>query len=142
MTSVIVPDFVCKLFEDEVREIMVKCITSLSTKLDIPLKTLQYALDEETRAFIQLVPEEIEGIKITKVRRRRVLEPEQKCAALVKKTGIIRQCTFSHNATSCYCTRHEKKAITNPNFNDDLAKERDDPTVLAEKKKHGVRRVY
>jgi hypothetical protein len=123
MTTVIVPDFIVGLFQTEISIIILQVLNTVSDKFSIPLHELKHAVEFEDKS-INIISEDTEQIRITRRKAKKVLDPDARCQGIVKKDGVIKQCSFCHNTTSKYCTRHENKVKCNPNFFDKFEKEK------------------
>lgn len=142
MTTVVIPDFIIHLFENEITGIITKVIDSISEVYDLSPKDLKALASKVIDSPLRIIPEEEEHIKIVRKNARRILEDDARCQGLIKKNGIICRCGFAHNKTSNYCTRHEKKANQDPTYFDTLKQTMTATDSSAEKKMKKNGKLY
>lgn len=142
MTTVVIPDFIIDLFENEIRNIILKLLNGISTRFNLSESELVNAVSKDMQMDLRIIPEEEEHIKIIRVKPKKQLAHEDRCKGLVKKDGIIRQCAFSHRDASDYCLRHSKKFQANPHVFDELSRQKDNDHQDVAKKIRKVRKLY
>lgn len=109
MTSAILPEFVLRLLEKEVSDVVLQAVRYVCNEYNIPFsevctklgKHLCIELDVNTQTNFKVVKKNVRRIKAT---------PENQCIAniLCKDQKDIRQCTIRRTSPDCeYCTKHK-----------------------------------
>lgn len=111
MTAVPVPRCIFQLFQNEVVVALHKSLDAISEAYDIPVPELRQVLEKRFNVDdLSLIDPCDEDFRVTKIRRKKPLDADCRCTAMVKKNGVNNCCSFAKCKNSqLYCTRHMKK---------------------------------
>lgn len=111
MTTPMIPDFIIDMFENEIRKVMNDALTVVAKEYNLDLQQIRRKVEKKIEMKLEIVPDTYETVKITKLKPRKIPDPESRCLARVKKDNIICQCSFqaADGAGKQFCTRHLTK---------------------------------
>lgn len=109
MTTPMIPDYILRLYENEIRAIVKKTNLAISEKYNLNVEDLNTLTEEKIGLKLEIIPEEVEVVKITRIKNRKICEPIERCIARVKSNGIFCQCKFRFKDDKL-CNKHGKCA--------------------------------
>lgn len=116
MTCPIVPEFILKLFEKEISNIVERCVTKICDEYALEQNDVKQMLSREMNIAFDIVNENIEQIKIVKKNNKHEKGSEMLCEARVYIASdlVVKQCSRSKLNDECrFCKTHQKQADTN-----------------------------
>jgi hypothetical protein len=106
MTSVLVPDFIINLYEDETKKVIHQVLDHLCDRYNLKKTEVVDGVEKNINMKLEIIPETKEDLVIVK-RVPRTPPPEgERCIARLKKNGAFCQCGFRVKNNPDYCTRH------------------------------------
>lgn len=102
MTSHMIPEYIIKLYEDEIRKTAFEMAVTILKNMNIEVND---DITNKLTLKLKLVSEDDEFIRITKTRRN---IPEKRCEARISRKGVLVQCTRSYKGDDKKCSAHQK----------------------------------
>ncbi len=116
MTCPIVPEFILKLFEKEISNIVERCVSKICDSYELNSDDVKQLLSKEMNMSFDIVSEEIEQIKIVKKNNKHEKDANTLCEAriFIASDLIVKQCSRSRLNDQCrFCKTHQKQFETN-----------------------------
>jgi hypothetical protein len=116
MTCPIVPEFILKLFEKEISNIVDRCVVKICDEYELDNTEVKKLLAREMNMSFDIVNEDIEQIKIVKKNTKHEKESGACCEARIYIASelIVKQCSRSKLHDNCkFCKTHHKQFETN-----------------------------
>lgn len=125
MTTVMVPDFIINMYEDEVKKVVNQVIVHISERFEINKDEIIEGVEKNLEMKLNVVPDSELKVVITHKKPRAQINQETRCIARLKKGGLFYQCSCKRNeAYDMLCTRHGKAtSLKHGTINDELPKE-------------------
>lgn len=115
MTSIVIPDFIFKMFTQKVLEINKTVVDKLCDHYNLDKKDVFEFLEKELKVNFNLVGEDIEQVKIVKKHKKKAnqidnTEKPTFCDArvFIPSELIVKQCSRSKLNGSSFCKIHDK----------------------------------
>lgn len=118
MTSVIIPDFILKLFEKEISKVIEQVVEKMCDEYDIDVNDAKNRLKHALNVNLDIVDEEVEHVKIVKKHSQATAnnqdgvkqDPATICEArlFIQSQLAVRQCSRSKLANCRFCGIHQK----------------------------------
>lgn len=122
MTSIVIPDFIFKMFTQKVLEMNNNVIDKLCEHYKIDKDDAKRFLEKELNIDFNIVNEDIEQIKIVKKHKKKEQKDDQKletnttsyCDArvFIQSELIVKQCSRSKLNGQSFCKTHQKQYET------------------------------
>jgi hypothetical protein len=114
MTSISIPDFVLKMFEQKIVEINSTIVDKLCDRFDINKNEAHKFLEKELKINFKLINEDIEQIKIVKKHKKKepvdITNQSSFCDArvFIATDVIVKQCSRSKLEGCKFCKSHQR----------------------------------
>lgn len=112
MTTPMIPDFIFKLYQEEVLKVVDQAIKAISEHHDIDVSKLKKTVEKHAGISFTIIPDDVEKIRILKLKPRKLPDDSERCISLVKTPeGVITRCKFrvEDGCDHHCCKRHGKK---------------------------------
>lgn len=106
MTTPLIPDFVVKMFENEVAQVVKSALKAVADTKGHDMEELEAIVQKNLDLSLKLIPPSEEIVKVIKVKPRRIPQDSERCCANVMSKGIISRCKFSRADNITFCRRH------------------------------------
>jgi hypothetical protein len=106
MTTPLIPDFIVRMFENELRKIIGDIISYVSKEFGIDADILRKQVHRHVGIGIHVVKEDEEVVKIVKLKPRKAPDDVFRCKALIMKNGDVQQCMLQKQTKCDFCKRH------------------------------------
>jgi len=115
-----IPEFICHVYEEEVRKVVNQVIDHISTRFSLDKDDIATGVEKNIQMKLEIIPESEQTFKIQK---KTTVAAENRCIARIKKKGLYCQCAFK-KVSDDLCTRHGKADVLKwGTINDELPKE-------------------
>lgn len=115
MTSIVIPDFVFRMFTQKVLEINNSIIDRLCDRYGIDKVEAKTFIEKDMNVSFNLVSENIEQIKVVKKHKKKDVQPDTNnttsyCDArvFIQNELIVKQCSRSKLNGQSFCKTHQK----------------------------------
>lgn len=112
MTTAMLPDFIFKLYHQQIADIVGSVIGVISDKYELDREEVKRYVERKCDLQLELVPDDVEKIRIIKSKPRKLPPDEQRCHAKIRTPeGLFVQCRCAkqENNQSQLCKRHINK---------------------------------
>jgi len=116
MTCPLVPEFILKLFEQQISNIVEQCVVKICDEYALDNNDVKRLLTREMNMSFSIVNEDIEQIKIVKKNNKHEKDSIAVCEAriFIASDLIVKQCSRSKLNDQCrFCKTHQKQFDSN-----------------------------